>query len=127
MLYAAMVFWLLILVFAAYGTYQLLAGIIKPKILNFLLLPGTLMAQSGRMVGLLVTGGNQYPAVLARVGPAGSRPSLAALGFYPSSVVGGYWNLGVAVAGIGQADVNGLTFPGTLPLVDGGQRTNGGV
>ena len=49
MLYAAMVFWLLILVFAAYGTYQLWAGLIKPNILNFLLLPGTLIAQTGRM------------------------------------------------------------------------------
>ena len=56
MLYAAMVFWLLVLVFAAYGTHQLWAGIIKPNVLNVLLLPGTLIAQAGRIVGMLVTG-----------------------------------------------------------------------
>ncbi len=58
MLYAAMIFWLLILVFAAYGTYQLWAGLVKPKVLNAVLLPGTLIAQSGRLVGLLITGGS---------------------------------------------------------------------
>ena len=56
MLYAAMVFWLLVLVFAAYGTHQLWAGMMKPNVLNVVLLPGTLIAQAGRIVGMLVTG-----------------------------------------------------------------------
>lgn len=57
MFYAAMIFWLLILIFSAYGTYQLWAGLIKPPVLNLMLLPGTLAAQSGRMVGMLISGG----------------------------------------------------------------------
>lgn len=57
MFYAAMIFWLLILIFAASGTYQLWAGLIKPPVLNLMLLPGTLAAQSGRMVGMLISGG----------------------------------------------------------------------
>ncbi len=57
MFYAAMIFWLLILVFAAYGTYQLWAGLIKPPVLNLMLLPGTLVAHSGRMLGMLISGG----------------------------------------------------------------------
>ena len=53
MFYAATIFWLLILIFAAYGTYQLWAGLIKPPVLNLMLLPGTLAAQSGRMAAAL--------------------------------------------------------------------------
>ncbi len=64
MLYAGIVFWLLILVFAAYGTYQLWAGLIRPHILNVVLLPGTVVAQSGRFVGLLITGANTSSATL---------------------------------------------------------------
>lgn len=64
MLYAAMVFWLLVLVFAAYGTHQLWAGMLKPNVLNVVLLPGTLIAQAGRIVGMLVTGANINNAAL---------------------------------------------------------------
>lgn len=57
MIYAAMTFWLLVIVFVAYGVYQLWAGLLRPKTINVLLLPGTLIAQIGHVVGLLVTGG----------------------------------------------------------------------
>ncbi len=64
MLYAAMVFWLMVLVFAAYGTHQLWAGMMKPNVLNIVLLPGTLIAQAGRIVGMLVTGAQINNAAL---------------------------------------------------------------
>ncbi len=64
MLYAAMIFWLLVLVFAAYGTHQLWAGMMKPNVLNAVLLPGTLIAQAGRIVGMLVTGAQINNAAL---------------------------------------------------------------
>ncbi len=71
MLYAAMVFWLMVLVFAAYGTHQLWAGIMKPNVLNVLLLPGTLIAQAGRIVGMLVTGAQiNNAALLTTADPA---------------------------------------------------------
>jgi len=57
MLYAAMTFWLLVIVFAAYGVFRLWAGLVKPRLINSILLPGTLVAQLGHVLGLLITGG----------------------------------------------------------------------
>lgn len=56
MQYAAMTFWLLVIVFAALGVHRLWSGLIAPRTVNLALLPGTLVAQVGRVVGLLVTG-----------------------------------------------------------------------
>ena len=56
MLYAALMFWLLVIVLTAWGVHQLWNGMIKPKVLNTILLPGTLVAQVGHVLGLLVTG-----------------------------------------------------------------------
>lgn len=56
MLYAALTFWLLLIVFAAWGVRKLWSGIIQPKIFNSILLPGTLIGLLGHVLGLLVTG-----------------------------------------------------------------------
>lgn len=56
MLYAAMTFWLLIIVLSAWGVHQLWSGMVRPRIVNAILLPGTLVAQLGHVLGLLVTG-----------------------------------------------------------------------
>jgi hypothetical protein len=56
MLYAALTFWLLIIVFSAWGVHTLLSQLIKPKVVNSILLPGTLVAQLGHVLGLLITG-----------------------------------------------------------------------
>ena len=56
MLYATMAFWLMIIVLSAWGVYQIWCGLVKPKIVNVILLPGTLVAQMGHVLGLLVTG-----------------------------------------------------------------------
>ncbi len=56
MLYLALTFWLMVIVLTAWGVHQLWGGMIKPKILNTVLLPGTLVAQIGHVLGLLVTG-----------------------------------------------------------------------
>jgi len=55
--YAAMTFWLLVIVFTALGIHQLWSSLIQPKVVNSILLPGTLVAQLGHIFGLLVTGG----------------------------------------------------------------------
>lgn len=57
MLYAAMTFWLLVIVLAAWGVHQLWSSLLKPRVVNTVLLPGTLVAQLGHVLGLLVTGG----------------------------------------------------------------------
>jgi hypothetical protein len=56
MLYAALTFWLLVIMFAAWGVHHIWSGLIKPRTVNFTLLPGTLAAQLGHVMGLLVTG-----------------------------------------------------------------------
>jgi hypothetical protein len=56
MLYAALTFWLLVIVFSAWGVYWLWGNLVKPRVVNTVLLPGTLVAQLGHVLGLLVTG-----------------------------------------------------------------------
>ncbi len=57
MLYAAAVFWMFVVVLSASGVYFLWAGMVKTRIVNIVLLPGTLAAQLGHVLGMLVTGG----------------------------------------------------------------------
>jgi len=56
MLYAALTFWILVAVLLAWGVRELLLGLTKPKVLNTLLLPGTLVGLVGHVLGLLITG-----------------------------------------------------------------------
>ena len=56
MLYAAMTFWLLTIVLCAWGVHRLWSGMAQPRVINTILLPGTLVAQLGHVLGLLVTG-----------------------------------------------------------------------
>lgn len=56
MLYAALAFWLLVIVFSAWGVHWLWSRLVKPRVVNSVLLPGTLVAQLGHVLGLLVTG-----------------------------------------------------------------------
>lgn len=55
--YASMTFWLLVAAFSALGVHRLWCSIFEPKAVNWALLPGTLVAQLGHILGLLVTGG----------------------------------------------------------------------
>ncbi len=55
--YAAMTFWLLVIVFSALGVHRLWSALLQPKIVNSILLPGTLVATLGHILGLLITGG----------------------------------------------------------------------
>lgn len=56
MVYAAVVVWLVVVVLLAHGVYQLWSRLVKPKVINGVLLPGTLVAQLGYVLGCLVTG-----------------------------------------------------------------------
>jgi hypothetical protein len=56
MLYAALTFWLLAIVFSAWGVHWLWSRLVKPRAVNTALLPGTLVAQLGHVLGLLITG-----------------------------------------------------------------------
>ncbi len=64
--YAAMTFWLVVTVFTAVGVHRLWSGLIQPKVVNSILLPGTLVAQLGHILGLLVTGGTVNDTTLIK-------------------------------------------------------------
>jgi len=56
LLYLSLTFWLIMTVLIAWGVHQLWSGLVRPKVLNTVLLPGTLAAQVGHVLGLLITG-----------------------------------------------------------------------
>ena len=66
MLYATMTFWMLVIVFLAHGIYTLWTNLAKPRVINTVLLPGTLIAQLGHIVGLLITGGTVQDTTLIK-------------------------------------------------------------
>ncbi len=45
-LYLSLTFWLLVIVLTAWGVHRILADLLKPKVLNTILLPGTLVART---------------------------------------------------------------------------------
>lgn len=57
MLYAAMTFWLLVVVLTAWAVLNIWGGLLRPRIVNTALLPGTVVAQIGHVLGVLLTGG----------------------------------------------------------------------
>ena len=57
MLYAALAMWLMVIVFTAWGVHHIWCGLVRPRAVNLVLLPGTLVAQLGYAVGVLVSGG----------------------------------------------------------------------
>ncbi len=56
MIYAAASFWFLLLFLGAWAVEHLWTGMVKPKAVAIALLPGTILAHLGRIVGLLLTG-----------------------------------------------------------------------
>jgi hypothetical protein len=72
MLYAALGFWLAIVVLSAWGVHTLWSGMVKPRVVNVALLPGTLVAQMGHVLGLLVSGGTVNNTTLIRDDDAAS-------------------------------------------------------
>lgn len=56
MIYAAACFWVLLVVFLAWGVDKLWRGLAHPKTLRMLLWPGSFLAQIGRILALLITG-----------------------------------------------------------------------
>lgn len=55
-LYAALTVWLLVIMFSAWGVHRMWSALIKPRVVNSVLLPGTLVAQLGHVLGLLLSG-----------------------------------------------------------------------
>jgi len=64
--YAAMTCWLVVIVFSALAVHRIWTNMAPPKVVNAILLPGTLVAQLGHVVGLLVTGGTVTDTTLIK-------------------------------------------------------------
>lgn len=64
MLYVALTFWLLMSVMTAWGVHRLWCSMLPVKVVNVVLLPGTLIALLGHVLGLLVTGATVNTATL---------------------------------------------------------------
>lgn len=65
-LYAALTFWLVVIMFSAWGVHRLWSAMIKPRVVNSILLPGTLVAQLGHVLGLLLSGNAVQNTALMR-------------------------------------------------------------
>jgi len=75
MLYAALTLWLLVIIFSAWGVHRIWCGLVKPRIVNIALLPGTLVAQLAHVSGLLITGNRVRNATLMDEGEEGEPKS----------------------------------------------------
>lgn len=72
MIYAAASVWLTVVVLLAWGVHAVWSSIFKPKTVDGALLPGTLIANMGFIVGLLITGGTLNSAPASRGDEKGS-------------------------------------------------------
>ncbi len=90
MLYAALVMWLMIMIFAAQAVNRLWAGFGKPKIVNMLLLPGTIVAQLGHVLGCFASGSPVSGVVLIgsdQQGDAQAAPAAPRIPVFGSIIV----------------------------------------
>lgn len=125
--YAAITFWLLVIVFTALGVHRLLSALIQPKAVNTLLLPGTLVATLGHILGLLITGGTVENTALIKDDESGEpqtgsdpKPRVPIIG---AVVIALLPMVGCAVAiwavsrYLGSPVLQALTGPEAAPLV----------
>jgi len=64
MIYAAFVVWFFILIFAGIGVYSIASRLVKPRVVSWILLPGTLISEMAWILGCLLTGGEIRKAKL---------------------------------------------------------------
>jgi hypothetical protein len=130
-LYAALTVWLLVIMFTAWGVHEIWCRLLKPRVVNAVLLPGTLIAQLGHVVGLLLSGNSVRNLKLMgddeKGAPKTDPPETPRLPIIGSLLVGllplvacaaalyaaaRLWGAGI----LGQADGNGtLNLPQALP------------
>ena len=126
--YAAITFWLSVIVFTALGVHRLWSALLGPKIVNAALLPGTLVATLGHVVGLLITGGTVENTTLITDSDSGepqtgteSKPKVPIIG---AIVVALFPMLGCAVAIYGVAAYLGSPVMNVMGAMaaDSGER-----
>jgi hypothetical protein len=63
-LYAALTFWLIVIMFTAWGVHEMWSGLVKRRVVNAVLLPGTVVAQIAHLLGVLLSGASVRNAKL---------------------------------------------------------------
>jgi hypothetical protein len=144
-LYAALTVWLLVIIFSAWGVHQIWSRLIKPRVVNSLLLPGTLVAQLGHVLGLLLSGNSVHNTRLMGEDDKGAPQSDASeparlpivgpilVGLLPLVACGGGLYLAARLWGGGVlANTSGrmlLQVPQTLPTTLAGvwELLRGGI
>lgn len=57
LIYAAFIFWMLLIILGGVGVYALWVRLLRPSWVNWALLPGTIVSGMGYILGCLITGG----------------------------------------------------------------------
>lgn len=106
MLYAALTLWIALIVLAAWAVHWLWTRLIPPRVVHALLLPGTVAAQIGHVLGVLLAGGTVNNASLIKSDgsnepqpPAESRTRIPVLG----PVIVAVFPLAACAAGVALA------------------------
>ena len=73
MVYAAFVFWLVLILGMGVGVYRLWSQLLRPAWVNWAILPGTIVSEVSYIFGCLITGGEIQRAKLMD-GGSGSKP-----------------------------------------------------
>ncbi len=71
MFYLALTFWLMIGLLEAYGIFKLFEGLVRPRWINLVLLPGTVIAETAHFLAALLTGAPVREAKLVSDEPVG--------------------------------------------------------
>ena len=71
MFYLALTFWLMIALLQAFAVYRLWQGIVRPRWINVVLLPGTIVAETAHFLAALLTGAPVRQAKLVSDDPIG--------------------------------------------------------
>ena len=80
MLYLALTFWLMIALLEAYGAFKLVEGLVRPRWINLVLLPGTVVSEMAHFLAALLTGAAVRDAKLVSDESIGESPAPSASG-----------------------------------------------
>lgn len=127
MVYASTCLWLIIVVLLADGVYRIWSSILKAKVVDGVLLPGTVIQQIGQVVGLLITGATAGPPIPAKDG--NGPPTIPApqpkIPFFGPMIVALVPMIGLAICIYAVASQLGLGIVAKLPKELVERRTPG--
>src|ERR1039457_3488164 len=79
-LYVALIFWLLVGLLEAFAIFKLVEGLVRPRWINLVLLPGTVVSEMAHFLAALLTGAAVRDAKLVSDESIGEAPAPSASG-----------------------------------------------